>query len=115
MKQAGLWLLGGILVGAGFYGLFVGGALLILIGLGLGAYLAYRHRRAARGWSAFVYGAGATAAVLLLPYVFSPPPCVRGSVGCYQAFTDIAFAGALVVAAAGLGLALIEIYRWRKA
>ena len=83
MKQAGLWLAAGILVGAGFYGLFSGGGLLLVAGLGLGAYLAFRYRRAARGWSGFVYGAGATAAVLLLPYVLHPPPCLRGSAGCF--------------------------------
>jgi hypothetical protein len=113
MKQAGLWLVGGILAGAGFYGLFSGGAVLLLAGAGLGACLAFRYRRAARGWSAFVYGAGATAAVLLFPYVLHPPPCLRSSAGCYQAFTDLAFAGAVAVALAGLALALVELSRRR--
>jgi hypothetical protein len=114
MKQAGLWLLGGILVGAGFYGLFRGGGLLLVLGLGLGAYLAFRHRRAARGWSAFVYGAGATTAVLLLPYVLHPPPCLDGSAGCYRTFTEVAFVTATVVAACGLALALVELARGRR-
>jgi len=114
MKQAGLWLAAGILVGAGFYGLFSGGGLLLVAGFALGAYLAFRYRRAARGWSGFVYGAGATAAVLLLPYVLHPPPCLRGSAGCYQAFTDVAFVAATLMASAGLALALLELARGRK-
>src|SRR2546430_17227482 len=104
MKQAGLWLAGGILVGAGFYGLFSGGGLLLVAGFGLGAYLAFRYRRAARGWSGFVYGAGATAAVLLLPYVLHPPPCPRGSAGRYQAFPHLPFLAPTPVASAGLAL-----------
>jgi hypothetical protein len=114
MRQAGLWLAAGILVGAGFYGLFSGGGLLLLAGLGLCGYLAFRYRRAARGWSAAVYGAGATTAVLLLPYVLRPPPCLRGSAGCYQAFTDVAFTAAALMAVAGLVLALLELGRGRR-
>jgi len=51
----------------------------------------------------------------LLPYVVQPPRCVHSSdPGCFQAVTLIVFLVAVALALAGLGLAIVELRRWRQ-
>jgi len=117
MRQTFLWLLSGLFIGVGFVTAFSGGALFLLIGvvLAFGLGMKYRYRRRWRGWSALPYGAGASVALLLSPYVVHPPPCVHKSGGsCYQGFTVGVFVAAAVLALAGLGLGALEVHRWRR-
>ncbi|MDQ6710298.1 MAG: hypothetical protein M3Z11_07040, partial [Candidatus Dormibacteraeota bacterium] len=93
------------------------GSLLLLVGfaLAIGLAIKYRYRRRWRGWSALPYGLGSSVAILLLPYVLRPSPCVQTSVvGCYQAFTIGVFLAALLLALAGLALGVLELRRWRR-
>jgi len=117
VRQPLLWLLSGILIGLGFVSAFSGGLLFLLVGLALAAGLGlkYRHRRRWRGWSALLYGAGASVALILLPYVLRPSRCVQNSAaGCYEAFTIGVFVVAVLLALAGLGFGLLELRRWRR-
>jgi predicted cobalt transporter CbtA len=100
-----------VLIGAGFVSFFSGGGPLLVAGLALAVGLGFRFRAAARGWSALVYGLGASVAVLLLPYVLRPPRCQTGSPGCFDAFTRGTFIAAVLIAAVGAGLALFELSR----
>ncbi|HYM49854.1 MAG TPA: hypothetical protein VET65_04700 [Candidatus Limnocylindrales bacterium] len=104
----------GVLLGAGFVSLFAGGALLLLAGVALAAGLALRYRSAARGWSALVYGLGATIAVLLLPNVLRPAPCRAGASGCYATVTLGTFSAALLIAVLGAAMAIVELRRGRR-
>jgi hypothetical protein len=109
-------LISGVLIGIGFFSLFSGGLLLLLVGLVIGITLFIRLRGRRQGWPALLYGAGVATAVLLLPYVLQPPPCQAGrSAGCYQAFTVGTFAVAVVVALAGLAFAVVELRRGPRA
>jgi len=99
-----------VLIGIGFFSAFSGGVLLLLAGLGIGITLFIRRRGRRQGWPALLYGAGVTTALLLVPYVFQAQPCGRSG-GCYQAFTIGTFAGAVVVALAGLLFAFLELRR----
>ena len=86
--------------------------MLLLVGLVIAVTLFIRRRGRRQGWPALLYGAGVSTAVLLLPYILQPPPCVAGrGAGCYQAFTIGAFAVALIVALAGLIFAFLELRR----
>lgn len=115
IKQPLLWLASGILIGTGFVSAFSGGWLLLLAGLVIALVMAIRFRHRWRGWPAILYGAGASITTLLLPYVLHPPPCVAGSgSGCYQAFTIDVFVVAVVLAAVGIGLAIVEVRGWRR-
>jgi hypothetical protein len=106
------WLISGVLIGIGFFSAFSGGVLLLLLGLVIAVTLYIRRRGRRQGWPALLYGAGVTAAALLLPYVIQPPPCVAGAgAGCFQAFTVGTFAVALMVALAGLVFAYLELRR----
>ena len=101
-----------MLIGIGFFSAFSGGVLLLLAGLGIGIMLFIRRRGRRQGWPALLYGAGVTTALLLVPYVFQAQPCASGrGGGCYQAFTIGTFAGAVVVALAGLLFAYLELRR----
>ena len=107
-----LWLASGVLIGIGFVGAFSGGSLLLLAGLAIAVTLFVRTRGHRRGWPALLYGTGITTALLLLPYIVHPSPCVAGaSAGCYQAFTTAIFGAALVVAGAGMAFAVVELRR----
>jgi len=115
IRQPLLWLFSGVLIGIGFISLFSGGTLLLLAGLLLGVVLFFRHRGRWQGWPALLYGAGITAAVLLLPDIVRPAPCVAESAtGCYRTFTAAVFGVALVLAVAGLALAVVELRRSRR-
>lgn len=112
IRQPLLWLLSGVLVGIGFVTLFAGGGLLLLAGLVIAGILFWRNRRHRRGWPALLYGAGIVVTLLLLPYVLRPSPCVAGAgAGCYQSFTIGTFAVAVIVAVAGMVLAVLELRR----
>jgi hypothetical protein len=115
IRQPLLWLISGVLVGIGFVSVFSGGVLLLLAGLAIAVTLFVRNRAHRRGWPALLYASGVTTALLLLPYVLSPPQCVAGSgTGCYQAFTVGTFAVAMVLALAGLAFAVVEVRRSRQ-
>jgi hypothetical protein len=115
LRQPILWLLSGLLLGLGFVSAFSGGLLFLVGGLAIAITLAFRYRGRRRGWSGLVYGTGASIAVLLLPYVVQPPRCVQSSdPGCFQGITLVVFLLAVAVAAAGLGLAMVELRRWRR-
>jgi hypothetical protein len=106
------WLISGLLIGVGFFSLFSGGLLLLLAGVALGVTLFFRRRGRRQGWPALLYGAGVATAVLLLPYILQPPPCLAGrGAGCYQAFTVGTFVVAMIIALAGLAFAVIELRR----
>ena len=115
IRQPVLWLLSGVLLGIGFVTYFSGGGLLLLAGLAIAVILFVRNRRRRQGWPALLYGAGITTALLLLPYVVRPSPCVAGAgAGCYQAFTVVIFGAAVVLAGAGLVFAVIELRSARR-
>jgi hypothetical protein len=114
IRQPILWLASGALIGIGFVSFFSGGGLLLLAGLAVSVTLFFRNRGRLQGWPALLYGAGITAAVLLLPYVLRPSPCVAGGAGCYQGFTIGTFTVALVVALTGIGFAVLELRRGRR-
>lgn len=115
IKQPLLWLASGILIGTGFVSAFSGGWLLLVAGLAIALTMTIRFRHRWRGWPALLYGAGVSIATLLLPYLLHPQPCVAGSSsGCYQAFTISVFAVAVVLAALGIGLAIVELRGWRR-
>jgi hypothetical protein len=115
IKQPLVWLASGILIGTGFVTAFSGGRLLLLAGFVIAVTMAIRFRHRWRGWPAILYGAGASVATLLLPYLLHPPPCVGGSSsGCYQAFTIGVFVAGVVLAAVGIGLAIVELRGWRR-
>jgi hypothetical protein len=103
-------LISGVLIGIGFFSAFSGGVLLLLLGLLLGVGLFIRRRGRRQGWPALLYGAGVATAALLSPYVLQPP-CRVGAPGCYQPFTIGTFAVAVIVALAGLVLAIVELRR----
>ena len=106
------WLISGVLIGIGFFSFFSGGLLLLMVGLVFGTILFIRRRGRRQGWPALLYGAGVSTAVLLLPYILQPPPCVAGrGAGCFQAFTVGTFVVALMVALAGLVFAFLELRR----
>ena len=102
------WLISGVLIGIGFFSVFSGGILLLVLGLAIGVTLFIRRRGRRQGWPALLYGAGVATAALLLPYILQPP-CLVGARGCYQAFTIGTFAVALAVALAGLVFAALEL------
>ncbi|MEA2634522.1 MAG: hypothetical protein QOH92_1289 [Chloroflexota bacterium] len=105
----------GVLIGIGFFSVFSGGILLLLMGLLIGVTLFIRRRGRRQGWPALLYGAGVATALLLSPYVFQAAPCVSGGGGgCYQAFTVGTFAVAIMVALAGLAFAILELRRGRR-
>jgi hypothetical protein len=115
IKQPLLWLVSGVLIGIGFVSAFSGGSLLLLAGMGIGLTLFVRTRGRRRGWPALLYGAGITTALLLLPYIVRPGPCVAGvGAGCYRAFTVAIFGVALALAGAGLAFAVVELRRGRR-
>jgi hypothetical protein len=115
IRQAIFWLIGGVLIGVGFVSAFSGGVLLLLAGLVISVTLFVRNRGHRQGWPALLYGAGIATAVLLLPYVFAPPPCNAGvGSGCYQGFTVGTFAVALLIALLGLTFAVLELRRGRR-
>ena len=110
IRQPILWLLSGALIGIGFVSYFSGGGWLLLAGLAIAVTLFLRNRRHRQGWPAVMYGAGIATAVLLLPYLLRPAPCVSGNgAGCYQAFTIGTFAVAVALALAGLVFAVLEL------
>ena len=111
IRQPILWLASGVLIGIGFVSVFSGGGLLLLAGLAIGITLFFRNRGRLRGWPALLYGAGITTAILLLPYILRPSPCVAGGAGCYYGFTIGTFSVALIVAASGLAFAVVELRR----
>jgi hypothetical protein len=111
IRQPILWLASGALVGIGFVSVFSGGGLLLIAGLAIAVTLFFRNRGRLQGWPALLYGAGITTAVLLLPYVLRPSPCVAGGAGCYQGFTIGTFTVALIVALTGLAFAVVELRR----
>ncbi len=114
MRQPILWLLSGLLIGVGFVSAFSGGLILLIIGIVVVVVTARRYRGHWRGGSGALYGFGATVALILSPYVFRPSPCSKFSdVGCYHGFTTAVFAVAVVLAVAGLVLAVVELRRWR--
>ena len=115
IKQPLLWLASGVLIGIGFVSAFSGGTLLLIAGLAMAVALFFRTRGHRQGWPALLYGTGITTALLLLPYVVRPSPCVAGSgAGCYQAFTAAVFGVAVVLAGAGLVFAVIELRGARR-
>jgi hypothetical protein len=114
IRQPVLWLVSGVLIGIGFVSAFSGGGLLLLAGLAIAITLLVRNRRRRQGWPAMLYGAGITTALLLLPYLLHPVPCVAGGAGCYQAVTVSIFAVAVVVALTGLAFAVVEVRRARR-
>ena len=115
IRQPILWLASGVLIGIGFVAAFSGGVLLLLAGLAIGVTLFVRNRGHRYGWPALLYGAGITTAVLLLPYVVRPAPCVESAAaGCYQGFTIGTFAVALAVALTGFIFAFFELGRARR-
>ena len=115
MRQPLLWLVGGLLVGLGFVGAFSGGMPLLLVGAAILIYTARRYRRRWRGWSASIYAAGASIALLLSPYVFKESRCVQSTdSGCYSTFPLVVFVIALLLALAGLVLGVLEIRSWRR-
>ena len=90
--------------------------MLLLLGLGIAVTLFIRRRGRRQGWPALLYGAGVALALLLLPYILHPPPCVSGvGAGCYQAFTVGTFTVALIVALVGLAFAVVELRRGPRA
>jgi hypothetical protein len=101
-------LISGVLIGLGFFSVFSGGILLLLLGLAIGLILFIRRRGRRQGWPALLYGAGIATAVPLLPYILQPS-CRIGAAGCYQAFTVGTFVVALLVALAGLVFATLEL------
>lgn len=106
------WLVSGVLIGIGFFSAFSGGVLLLLLGLVIAVTLFLRRRGHRQGWPALLYGAGIATAALVFPYVLQPPPCADGrGAGCYQAFTIGTFAVSVIVALAGLALAVVELRR----
>jgi hypothetical protein len=106
------WLIAGVLIGIGFVSAFSGGLLLLVAGLAIGITLFIRRRGRRQGWPALLYGAGITAALLLLPYLIQSQPCVGGrGTGCYLGFTIGTFIVALLVAITGLGYAIVEVLR----
>jgi hypothetical protein len=108
------WLVAGVLIGIGFFSVFSGGVLLLLLGLAIAVTLFIRRRGCRQGWPALLYGAGVATAALVLPYILQPPPCVNsGGAGCYQTFTIGTFAVAIIVALAGLAFAIVELRRGR--
>jgi hypothetical protein len=114
IRRALPWLVAGVLIGIGFFSVFSGGVLLLLIGLAIAVTLFIRRRGRRQGWPALLYGAGVATAALVLPYVLQPPPCVNGGgAGCYQAFTIGTLAVAIIVALAGLAFAIVELRRGR--
>jgi hypothetical protein len=116
IRQPILWLVSGVLMGIGFVSYFSGGGLILLGGLLIGITLFVRNRRRRQGWPALLYGAGITTALLLLPYVLRPSPCVAGpAASCYQAFTLGTFTVAVIVAVAGLAFAVVELRRGPRA
>ena len=115
IRQAILWLIGGVLIGVGFVSAFSGGVLLLLAGLVMGVTLFVRNRGHRQGWPALLYGAGISTAFLLSPFVFRPSECSAGvGSGCYHAFTVGTFAVALLVAVLGLTFAVLELRRGRR-
>ena len=115
MRQPILWIVSGILIGIGFISAFSGGLLFLVAGLSIGIVLFVRYRGRRRGWSGVIYGIGASIALVLLPYVVRPPRCVHdGDPGCFQAFTVGIFLAGVALALAGLGLAIVELRRWRR-
>jgi hypothetical protein len=115
IRQPVLWLISGVLIGVGFVSAFSGGALLLLAGLAIGITLFVRNRGHRRGWPALLYGAGSSAAFLLLPFVFRPSQCTAGvGSGCYRGFTVGTFAVALAIAVTGLAFAVLEVRRGRR-
>jgi hypothetical protein len=115
IRQPTLWLLSGVLIGIGFVSFFSGGGLLLVAGLVIGVTLFLRNRGRWHGWPALLYGAGIAAAILLLPYILRPSPCVAGAgSGCFQGFTIGTFSVALAVAAAGFAFAVVELRRSRR-
>lgn len=115
IKQPVLWLVSGVLIGIGFVSAFSGGSLLLLAGLAIGVTLFVRTRGRRQGWPALLYGTGVTTAVLLLPVIARPSPCVAGAgAGCYQGFTVGTFAVAVIVALSGLAFAVVELRRGRR-
>lgn len=115
LRQPILWLISGLLLGFGFVSVFSGGLLLLIIGVAIAITLAIRYRGRRRGWSGLVYGTGASVALVLLPYVVRPPRCVHSAdPGCFQTVTLIVFLVAVALALAGLGLAIVELRRWRR-
>lgn len=103
------------MLGVGFVGAFSGGLLFLIIGLGVLVLTARRYRGSWRGWSGAIYGAGASIALLLSPYVFRSSRCVQKTdPGCYQAFTVGIFVAALSLTLIGLVLAIFELRRWRR-
>jgi hypothetical protein len=107
-------LISGVLIGIGFFSVFSGGVLLLLLGLVIAVTLFIRRRGRRQGWPALLYGAGVATAALVLPYVLQPPPCSASSgSGCYQHFTVGTFAVAVIVALAGLAFAIVELRRGR--
>lgn len=114
IRRAIPWLVAGVLIGIGFFSVFSGGVLLLLLGLAIAVTLFIRRRGRRQGWPALLYGAGVATAALLLPYVLQPAACINGSsAGCYQAFTIGTFAVAIIVAIAGLAFAIVELRRGR--
>jgi hypothetical protein len=115
IRQPLLWLVSGVLVGIGFVSAFSGGLLLLLAGLAIAVTLFVRNRARRRGWPALLYGAGITTALLLLPYLVGPSPCVSGAgAGCYEAFTVGTFAVAMLLALTGLAFAVVEVRGARR-
>ena len=115
IRQPILWLLSGTLIGIGFVSYFSGGGWLLLAGLAIAVILFLRNRRHRQGWPALLYGAGITTAVLLLPYLLRPSPCVAGNgAGCYLGFTIGTFAVAVIVGLAGLAFAVLELRAGRR-
>jgi hypothetical protein len=112
IRQPLLWLFSGVLVGVGFVSVFAGGGFLLLAGLVVAGILFRRNRHHRRGWPALLYGAGIVVVLLLLPYIVRPSPCVAGvGAGCYQSFTTGTFAVAVIVAVAGIVLAVFQLRR----
>ncbi|GAC1478950.1 MAG: hypothetical protein PVSMB9_01980 [Candidatus Dormibacteria bacterium] len=115
MRQPILWLASGLLIGFGFVSAFTGGLVFLLGGTVIGIGTAVRNRRRLRGWSALLYGFGASVALLLSPYVIRQSPCVHSSdAGCYRAFNLAVFLAAVLLAVTGLILGSLEVLRWRR-
>jgi hypothetical protein len=116
IRQPILWLVSGVLIGIGFVSAFSGGSVLLIAGLAIGITLFVRTRGRRQGWPALLYGAGISTAVLLLPVVVRPTPCVSGAgAGCYRGFTLGTFGVALLVAVTGLVFAVVELRRGPRA